>query len=69
MRDVGGSLTDREMELLRVLCVGLGNDQIARELKISRSTVEFHLTRIFKKLEVSSRAEAIVRVLRHGMPV
>ncbi|MCI0687102.1 MAG: response regulator transcription factor [Sporichthyaceae bacterium] len=57
-------LTDRETELMQALCTGLGNDQIARELHISRSTVEFHLTRIFKKLEVSSRAEAIVAVLQ-----
>ncbi|MDM4718153.1 response regulator transcription factor [Micromonospora sp. WMMA1363] len=58
-------LTGREVELLRALCAGLGNDQIARRLHISRSTVEFHLTRIFRKLEVSSRAEAIVRALRY----
>ncbi|WP_320065212.1 response regulator transcription factor [Micromonospora sp. RTGN7] len=56
-------LTVREEQLLRALCAGLSNDRIARELRISRSTVEFHLTRIFKKLGVTSRAEAIVRVL------
>ncbi|WP_430790345.1 helix-turn-helix transcriptional regulator [Actinoplanes sp. G11-F43] len=53
-------LTVREDELLRRVCAGLGNDRIARELRISRSTVEFHLTRIFRKLGVHSRAEAIV---------
>jgi len=68
-RELPNALTDRETQLLRALCAGLGNDQIARELNISRSTVEFHLTRIFKKLEVCSRAEAIVRVLQHGIPV
>ncbi|NJP33334.1 helix-turn-helix transcriptional regulator [Micromonospora thermarum] len=64
-RGLPAGLTGREGELLRALCAGLGNDQIARQLHISRSTVEFHLTRIFRKLEVSSRAEAIVRALRH----
>jgi DNA-binding CsgD family transcriptional regulator len=68
-RELPSALTDRETDLLQALCAGLGNDQIARELNISRSTVEFHLTRIFKKLEVTSRAEAIVRVLQHGVPV
>jgi DNA-binding CsgD family transcriptional regulator len=68
-RELSSALTDRETQLLQALCAGLGNDRIARELHITRSTVEFHLTRIFKKLEVSSRAEAIVRVLQHGIPV
>lgn len=54
-------LTERERELLEALCTGLGNDQIARSMHISRRTVEFHLTRIFRKLGVASRLEAIVR--------
>lgn len=62
-------LTSRETELLRALSVGLGNDQIARLLSISRSTVEFHLTRIFKKLDVASRSEAIARVLHNAVPL
>ncbi|MGC5021032.1 helix-turn-helix transcriptional regulator [Micromonospora sp. DT47] len=58
------ALTVREDQLLQALCAGLSNDRIARQLRISRSTVEFHLTRIFKKLGVTSRAEAIVHVLQ-----
>lgn len=54
-------LTNRERELLDALCTGLGNDQIARAMSISRRTVEFHLTRIFRKLGVASRVEAILR--------
>ncbi len=65
-RGLPAGLTGREVELLRALCAGLGNDQIARRLHISRSTVEFHLTRIFRKLEVSSRTEAVVRALRYN---
>jgi DNA-binding CsgD family transcriptional regulator len=60
-------LTGREIELLGVLGDGLGNDQIARALNISRRTVEFHLTRIFRKLGVASRMEAIVRAQRIGV--
>jgi DNA-binding CsgD family transcriptional regulator len=60
-------LTGREIELLGVLGAGLGNDQIARALNISRRTVEFHLTRIFRKLGVASRVEAIVHAQRIGV--
>lgn len=60
-------LTGREIELLGVLGDGLGNDQIARALNISRRTVEFHLTRIFRKLGVASRMEAVVRAQRIGV--
>jgi DNA-binding CsgD family transcriptional regulator len=60
-------LTGREHELLLALCEGLGNDQLARKFDISRRTVEFHLTGIFKKLNVASRAEAMACFHRFGM--
>jgi len=60
-------LTGREIELLGVLGDGLGNDQIARALNISRRTVEFHLTRIFRKLGVASRVEAVLHAQRIGV--
>lgn len=60
------ALTKRENEMLQALCAGLGNDQMARKFQITRSTVEFHLTKIFKKLAVSSRTEAIVRAMQHN---
>lgn len=63
----GRGLTDRETELLGALCAGLGNEQIARRMRISRRTVEFHLTRIFRKLGVGSRAEAIVHAQRSDL--
>ncbi|MEV4257293.1 LuxR C-terminal-related transcriptional regulator [Spirillospora sp. NPDC049652] len=63
---VPSGLTPREKEVLALLRAGYGNVQIARSLVISRSTVEFHLTRIFKKLGVVSRAEAIARAGRHA---
>jgi DNA-binding CsgD family transcriptional regulator len=61
-------LTGREAELLRVLCAGLSNEQIARRMRISRRTVEFHLTRIFRKLGVASRVEAVIHAQRAGLP-
>jgi DNA-binding CsgD family transcriptional regulator len=59
------ALTQREIQMLRALGTGLTNDQIARRLSISRSTVEFHCTNIFRKLGVSSRVEASLVAHQH----
>lgn len=53
-------LTDREIETLQVLAKGAKNREIANRLCISVSTVKNHLTNIYQKLDVDSRAEAIV---------
>jgi NarL family two-component system response regulator LiaR len=70
-RAVGGetrsqSLTPREMEVLQAAARGLGNKQIASELNLSARTVQTHLTRVFAKLGVGSRTEAVLLALRHG---
>jgi DNA-binding NarL/FixJ family response regulator len=52
-------LTQREIEILRLVADGEGNKSIASLLKISEHTVKFHLSSIFEKLNVSSRTEAI----------
>jgi len=54
-------LTEREGEVLRLLAAGLSNQEIAEKLVISLSTIKTHITRIYGKLEVSSRTQAIVR--------
>jgi DNA-binding CsgD family transcriptional regulator len=59
------ALTQREVQMLRALGTGLTNDQIARRMSISRSTVEFHCTNIFRKLGVSSRVEASLVAHQH----
>jgi len=51
-------LSDRELEILEHVTRGLSNAQIARTLWVSEQTVKFHLSRIYKKLGVSSRTEA-----------
>lgn len=53
-------LTDREVEALRVLAEGATNSEIANRLCVSVGTVKNHLTNIYEKLDVDSRAEAIV---------
>ncbi|CAN7742070.1 response regulator transcription factor [Cupriavidus necator] len=61
------TLTPRELEVLAMLAEGLGNKEIARQLDISDNTVKFHLSAIFGKLGASSRTEAVLQGMRHGL--
>lgn len=63
----GQQLSPRESEILNLLASGLGNKEIAWRLQISEHTVKFHLTSIFNKLAVSSRAEAVATGIRRGL--
>ncbi len=54
-------LTEREAEVLRMLAIGLSNREIAEKLVISLSTIKTHITRVYNKLDVASRTQAIVR--------
>lgn len=60
-------LTPREIEVLTMLAEGLGNKEIARQLDLSENTVKFHLSSIFGKLGASSRTEAVMQGMRHGL--
>ncbi|MBE0430296.1 MAG: response regulator transcription factor [Dehalococcoidia bacterium] len=60
-------LSDREMEVLRLVALGIGNREIAAKLFLSQRTVKAHLTNIFNKLNVASRSEAIVKGLQWGL--
>ena len=61
-----GELTPREREVLSFVASGLSNGQIADQLSISPKTIRNHITRIFSKLDVSHRAEAIVMAREAG---
>lgn len=60
-------LTDRELDVLRLMVTGLKNPQIAEELMVSLSTVKFHISAIFKKLDVRNRTRAVVKAMETGL--
>ena len=60
-------LTEREKEVLRLAGLGLSNRDIGNRLFISMRTVQSHLNRIFHKLQVTSRTEAVTEGLRKGI--
>lgn len=57
---LNAELSEREWDILMLLIKGLSNKAIAARLEICEKTVEFHLHNIYQKLNVKSRAEAIV---------
>lgn len=60
-------LTDREMEVLRLVARGLNNRDIAKELYISENTVKNHIRNILDKLQLHSRMEAVVYAVRERL--
>jgi DNA-binding NarL/FixJ family response regulator len=62
-------ITESELRVLRALAQGKSNKQIAAELFITEQTVKFHLTNIYRKLNVSNRTEATRFAYQHGLVV
>jgi DNA-binding NarL/FixJ family response regulator len=60
-------LTDRELEILRALGEGRSNKEIGKLLWLAEQTVKFHLTNIYRKLNVSSRTEALHWAYSNGV--
>ncbi|MCP9275711.1 MadR family response regulator transcription factor [Mycolicibacterium arenosum] len=60
-------LTDRELEVLRLLATGSSNHEIGEKLYISATTAKFHVSNIMRKLEVSRRAEAVYAASKRGL--
>ena len=60
-------LTEREIEVLRLLVSGKSNPQIAAELYLSINTVQAHLRSVYSKIGVASRAEATRYALEHNL--
>lgn len=60
-------LTDREMDVLRLLAKGFTNSDIAARLYLSEGTVRNHVSAILEKLGVSDRTQAAVIAIQHGL--
>jgi DNA-binding NarL/FixJ family response regulator len=62
-------LTDRELEVLRLVAQGRSNTEIATELYLSHGTVKTHVGRILAKLEARDRVQAVVRAYESGLVI
>lgn len=60
------SLTLREKSVLRLVCDGLTNQEIATNLTVSRETIKSELKRIFRKIGVANRTQAAVLLVKQG---
>lgn len=66
LSQIMGQLTERERDILRCLTLGASDKQIAQKLYLSVRTVQSHLTRLYHKLGVHSRTEAVLLAVRAG---
>jgi DNA-binding CsgD family transcriptional regulator/tetratricopeptide (TPR) repeat protein len=62
-----GSLTHRQLDVVRLLAAGLSNKEIAQQLSVAPKTVMHHTTTIYRKLGVRGRGEATARAIRAGL--
>jgi two-component system, NarL family, response regulator len=69
IREKLDALSKREREVLRYIVRGFQNKEIARILFIAESTVETHLGKIYRKLNVGNRTEAAIIALRSDMEI
>ena len=60
-------LSQRELEVLRLIAQGLSNDEISQQLFLALDTVKGHNRRIYNKLQVQRRTEAIIRARELGL--
>ena len=60
-------LTERELEVARLLALGLGNHEMADAMFLTRNTVKTHLRHIYEKLAVTTRTEAVARCIELGL--
>jgi DNA-binding NarL/FixJ family response regulator len=60
-------LTERELAILKAVARGLSNSAIGKELWVTEQTVKFHLTNIYRKLDLGNRTEAARYAYEHGL--
>jgi DNA-binding NarL/FixJ family response regulator len=64
---ITAKLTEREVDVLRLIARGLSNSNIAEKLHLSEGTIRNHVSAIFSKLDVSDRTQAAILAIRHGL--
>jgi DNA-binding NarL/FixJ family response regulator len=60
-------LTERELDVLRLIAKGINNNEIANRLHLSEGTVRNHVSAILEKLGVSDRTQAAIIAIQHGL--
>lgn len=65
--DLLDALTERELEILRLMASGIGNREIALALALREGTVKNHVSSIFSKLGVTDRTKAVLRAIASGL--
>jgi len=63
----GESLSPREKDVISLICNGYTNKEVAVHLALSEQTIKAHLSRIFKKLQVTNRSQLVVMCTRNGL--
>lgn len=66
-RAPGKDLTERETDILKLLAQGFSNKEIARQLGVQEITIKMHASRIFAKLRVRNRVQAVSHALKTGL--
>ena len=67
-RPAARELTERELDVLRLVAQGLNNREIGRQLFISENTVKNHVRNVLEKLQLHSRIDAVMYAIREGLP-
>jgi DNA-binding NarL/FixJ family response regulator len=60
-------LSDREIEIIRLLAEGLSNRSVSERLSLSENTIKYHLKNILQKLNVQNRTEAVMYAVRNNL--
>ena len=66
-RITASELTERELEVLKLIAAGQSNKEIGRSLSITEGTVKAHINSILGKLEVNDRTQAVTKAIRRGI--
>ena len=64
---MGEPLSERELEILQLIALGMTNREIARQLVVAPGTVKAHTASIYRKLDVANRTEAASRARQIGI--